>query len=209
MPSPLRSSDLPAGLAAVAALVLTMIIPLPFWLSLLVAILVYAGIALLLRRPEEAGPAVVPLAEQVGALEKAGQAVKFPNIFAQIEVIATQARAIMAYLKQHPDDEAQWQEYLQQCLATALTGTLQFGELAPHLSGPADPATVTFGEFLQTLAETLKGVYSQLIAADAADFSASIHTYKNTLHEINQMYLSQNSISQNSISQNDLGGGKP
>ena len=185
----LKNSDLPAGVAAIAALALTLLAHLPFWLALLLAALVYVGVVLLRRQPAAPGPAVSPLPEQIGALESAGRAVRFPKIHQQIEDITTHARAIAAYFGQHPQDANQWQEYLQECLTTALTGTLRFGELAPHLRDQDDPAAVKFGEFLQTLAETLRRVYDQLVAADAADFSANMDAYKSTLQEINQIYL--------------------
>lgn len=189
MPAPIKNSDLPAGLAAVAALALGLLAHLPFWLGLLVAVLVYAGVFLLLRRPTASVPTNPALEEQIGALDEAGKTVRFPKIQGQIADIATHARAITTYFRQHPGSATQWEEYLRECLDTALTGTRQFSELAPHLSGPDDPSAVKFAEFLQTLAETLRSVYGQLIAADAADFSASMETYKNTLHEINQIYL--------------------
>jgi len=194
LPTPLKNSDLTAGITAIAALALALLAHLPFWVGLLVAVLIYAGVVLLLRRPVAAVPAIPSLPEQIAALEGAGRAGRFPKIQRQLYDITTQARAIAAYFGQHPGTAGQWEEYLRECLSTALTGTRQFTELAPHLSGPEDPAAVKFGDFLQTLAETLKGVYGQLIAADAADFSASMDAYKSTLHEINQIYL---------------GGGKP
>lgn len=186
---PVKSSDLPAGLGAITALLLTLVIHLPFWVGLSVAFLVYFGLSLLLRRPVESVPQKPPLIGEIAALEAVSPHVLFPDLRRQIDDIAAHARAILAYFDQHPDSRAQWEDYLREGIETALTGARQFASLAPHLRGPSDPAAVKFGEFLQTLSETLRGVYGQLIAADTADFTASIDAYKSTLHEINQIYL--------------------
>lgn len=186
----MRNSDLPAGLAGAASLgLLVFLAHLPFWLGLIAAGLVYAGVTLLMRRPTETAPARASLIEQTAALEATGARIALPETRRKVADVTGQARAILAYFAEHPAGAAQWEGYLREALDTALAGARQFAELAPHLSGPADPAAIKFSEFLQTLSDTLRGVYSQLVAVDTADFSASMDAYKNTLQEINQIYL--------------------
>ncbi len=192
----MRNSDLPAGLAAIAALAATVFLGhLPFWLGLIAAILVYAGLALLFRRaPDTTAPARPPIVEQIAALEATGARIALPDTRRHVAEITSQARAIAAYFAEHPASTAQWEGYLREALDTALAGARQFAELAPHLSGPTDPTAAKFAEFLQTLSDTLRGVYSQLLATDTADFAASMDAYKNTLQEINQIYLGGGTI---------------
>ncbi len=186
----MRNSDIPAGLVAIAALAAAVFLGhLPFWLGLLVALLIYFGVMLLLKKPAKAVSTRPALADQIASLEASGRQMPFPAIRGQIDDIATHARAILTYFGHHPGSATQWEDYLRDCLESANAGAREFADLAPHLSGPTDPAAVKFADFLKTLGETLRGVYSQLIAADAADFSASMDAYKNTLHEINQIYL--------------------
>ena len=186
----MRNSDLPAGLAAIVVLAAAALLAhVPFVLGLLAAGLVYAGVTLLMRRPAETAPPHPPLAEQIAALEATGARIALPDTRKRVADVTGQARAILTYFTEHPASAAQWEAYVREALDTALAGARQFAELAPHLSGPADPAAAKFAEFLQTLSDTLRGVYSQLVAADTADFTASMDTYKNTLQEINQIYL--------------------
>ena len=186
----MRNSDLPAGLAGAVSLgLLVFLAHLPFWLGLVAAGLVYAGVTLLMRRPAETAPPRASLTEQTAALEATGARIALPDTRKRVADVAGQARAILAYFAEHPPSAAQWEAYVREALDTALAGARQFAELAPHLSGPSDPAAIKFTEFLQTLSDTLRGVYSQLVAADTADFTASMDAYKNTLQEINQIYL--------------------
>ena len=186
----MRNSDLPAGLAGAVSLgLLVFLAHLPVWLGMVTAGLVYAGVTLLMRRPAETAPPRASLMEQTAALEATGARIALPDTRKRVGDVTGQARAIIAYFAEHPASAAQWEAYVREALDTALAGAHQFAELAPHLSGPTDPAAVKFAEFLQTLSDTLRGVYSQLVAADTADFTASMDTYKNTLQEINQIYL--------------------
>jgi len=182
---------LPGAISAFILLILALPLHLPFLLSLGAAGLVYLGLFWLRREPASA-PTAAPtpsLAQMRAEIESLSRQIACPEIRQRVSAIGAQAEQIGRYLAGHPESAGQWNDYVEECLSSAITGTRQFVGLSPYLTDPAAPAIVKFGEFLTTLSQTLDSVYQKLIADDAANFGSQIDTYKNTLRDINQVYL--------------------
>jgi hypothetical protein len=121
------------------------------------------------------------LAELTGQSQKiAAHAIRL-----QIGAVVTQARTLLNYLQAQPEGAGPWQEYVRNCLASALTGTRQFVDRSPYRTDPTDPAVIKFSAFLSTLAEALGSAYGVLTGPDTAD----AHNYQTRLDDINQAYF--------------------
>lgn len=182
---------LPGAIAALALLILALPLHLPFLIALGAAALTYLGLFWLRREPAPA-PTEAPrasLPQMRAEIESLSRQITMPEIRGRVSAIGAQAEQVGRYLAAHPESADQWQDYVGECLKSALAGTRQFVGLSPYLSDPAAPAIVKFGEFLATLSQTLDGLYRKLVAEDAASFGSQIDTYKNTLRDINQVYL--------------------
>ena len=192
-PSPQKwwqQTDLLSGLVAAGTLAaLVFALHMGFPLAMVLAVLTYFGVLLATRRPPGVVPANQGISETLVTLDGLSRQVPFAATRQQIVSIAGRARDILNYLSSHPDGDAQWQDYIRECLDSALAGTRQFVALAPHLAGAADPPVQKYSEFLTTLAQTLDGVWNKLIGDDTASFESQMDGYKNTLQEINQVYL--------------------
>lgn len=181
----------PGVIAAVGLLVLTLGLHLPFLLAFGAAALVYLGVWWLTPRTGTAnGEVPAPsLDDTLNELQGLSSRVQSPDVRRQVQGIIDQARQIQVYLVGHPEQAGLWQDYVRECLGSAVAGTRQFVGLSAYLAGPTDPALVKFTEFLTTLSQTLSSVRQKLVAEDAASFATQIDTYKNTLRDINQVYL--------------------
>ena len=192
-PSPQKwwqQTDLLSGLIAAGALVaLVFLLHMVFPLALGLAALTYFGVLLATRRTPVAVPDRQGVYETLVALDGLSRQVPFAAPRQQAGAIVGRARDILNYLSSHPDSDAQWQDYIRECLDSALAGTRQFVALAPHLAGASDPPVQKYSEFLTTLAQTLDGVWNKLIGDDTASFESQMDGYKSTLQEINQVYL--------------------
>lgn len=190
-PRPLGGTDILAGVVAALALpILALGLHLPFLAALGAAALIYLGLFWLRREPAPTPTAPPPSLPQMRAeIESLSRQIALPEVRGRVSGVGAQAEQIGRYLAAHPESAAQWEDYLEECLKSALAGTRQFVALSPYLSDPSATAVVKFGEFLTTLSQTLESVYQKLIAEDAASFGSQIDTYKNTLRDINQVYL--------------------
>ena len=185
-----QQTDLLSGLVAVGLLILLVFaLHMVFPLALGLAVGTYFGVLLATRRTPVAAPKSRTAFETLLALDSLGPQIPFLPVRQQITDIVGRARDILTYQGSPAGGESQWQDYVRECLESALAGTRQFVLLAPHLTGPTDPALRKYAEFLGTLAGTLDGVWKKLIGEDAAKFESQIDGYKNTLQEINQVYL--------------------
>jgi hypothetical protein len=121
------------------------------------------------------------LAELTGQSQKiAAHAIRL-----KIGAVVTQARTLLNYLQTQSEGTGPWQEYVRNCLTSALTGTHQFVDRSPYRTDPADPAVIKFSAFLSSLAQTLGNAYGQLSGPDTVD----AHTYQTLLDDINRAYL--------------------
>lgn len=190
-PRPPSGTDiLPGIIAAFSLPLLALGLHVPFLAALVAAALIYLGLFWLRREPAPA-PTAAPasLAQMRAEIENLSRQIAAPDIRQRVSALGAQAEQMGRYLAAHPESADQWQDYVDECLKSALAGTRQFVGLSPYLSDPSAPAIVKFGEFLTTLSQTLDSVYQKLIADDAANFGSQIDTYKNTLRDINQVYL--------------------
>lgn len=190
-PRPLGGTDiLPGVIAALALPILALGLHLPFLAAFGAAVLIYLGLFWLRREPAPP-PTAAPasLAEMRAEIEALSRQIAAPEIRQRVSALGTQTEQMGRYLAAHPESADQWQDYVDECLKSALAGTRQFVGLSPYLTDASAPAIVKFGEFLTTLSQTLDSVYQKLIADDAANFGSQIDTYKNTLRDINQVYL--------------------
>ncbi|BDI33090.1 hypothetical protein CCAX7_51410 [Capsulimonas corticalis] len=185
---PNGQTDIIPGVVAVVALaLLVMVEHMPPLLAVVLAALTYGGVWLLTRRT----PAPISQTElqKAAALDLLGQSLTSRDLARRVRDIAARATSILTYLASNPDQDAQWREYIRECLDATLDNTRRFASLAGRLRDASHPAIRDFTEYTTAVLQTLDDINTKMVDEDAATFSAHIESYQSTLKELNQIYL--------------------
>lgn len=140
-----------------------------------------------LRKPKAA---VVPSPSSLLAeLMLLSQRIAAHALRLKIHEVVAQTRTLLNYLQAQSESTQIWQDFVRDCLASAVAGTRKFTDQSPHLTEPSHAAVIDFHEFLAVIAQTLGSVHAQVTAEGATGFPAHVGPYQNTLRDINQAYF--------------------
>ena len=178
---------IPGVVAAVALGLLVEFAKMAVFLALVLAVLIYAGVLLVMKQP--AAPRPETEMQMAAALNQLGQSLPNRVMGQRVCDIASRANSILTYLETNPDQDAQWREYIRECLSATIDNTRRFAALASRLRDANHPAIRDFTEYITSVLKTLDDINAKMVDEDAATFSAHIDTYKSTMQELNQIYL--------------------
>jgi hypothetical protein len=185
-----RSSDLGAGLAAVAAFLLFLVpLALAPWLSALLAGAVYVGVKLLTQAtlpalPKAEHPAPEALLQELARLHRQ---IPQEGVRARIAAIGDQARRTEAYFQANPEAAGLWRGFFSECLSSTVQSLRRYLELARRVGEPEPAALQEFESLLDSLGITFRNLHQRLVEEDVASYSADLQALRSTVQALNDV----------------------
>jgi len=183
-------TDLALGLAA-AGVFLAMVFLLH--MHVLLAAPLAGGVYVGLRLITAASPASPVLPSEEELIRRIGQhadAVMEPRVQQQLGEICRQAQLFLAYLQQHPQEAGAWRGVVRECLDSTLGIVQRYVQLGRFVDDPRSPALREVEELLAQAAATFAGLRQRLVEEGAADLSAEVAAFRNTLQAVDEVSLS-------------------